>query len=64
MEHNYVTVTLYASISARLRWVLLMLQHCRPIQENRPTATSEKRKVFSILVVISLVGSLQLRENH
>ena len=44
--------------SARLTWVLLMLQHWAH-SRNRPTATDEeKKKVFSILVVISLVGTI------
>ena len=43
-------------VSAGLRWVLLMLQR-QAHSRNRPTATDEKTgKVFSVLVVICLVG--------
>ena len=39
-------------------WVLLMLQRWTQ-SRNRPTATDEKtRKVFSVSVVISLVGTI------
>ena len=45
--------------AAGLRWVLLMLQHWAQSRNRRPTATDEKtRKVFSISVVISLVGTI------
>jgi len=41
-----------------LRRVLLMLRHCAH-SRNRPTDTDEKtRKVFSILVAISLVDTI------
>ena len=52
------STTQTTSSSAGLRWMLLMLQHWAH-SRNRPTATVEKtRKVFSILVVIFLVGTI------
>ena len=46
-------------ISVGLRWVLLMLRGIRPIiQEKGPRPRTRKRKVFPILVVISLVGTI------
>ena len=43
-------------ISAGLTWVLLMLQHY--VQETGPRPRTRTRTVFSILVVISLVGTI------
>jgi len=51
-------VSVHFTASAGLRRVLLMLQH-QAHSRNSPTATDKKsRKVFSILVVISLVGTI------
>ena len=46
-------------VSAALRRVLLMLQHLGPFKKQAGTAARTRKKVFSILVVISLVGTFK-----
>jgi len=57
---RYPLLYSYLSVSARLKWVLLMLQHWVH-SRNRPTAAYENtRKVYSIyiLAVNSLFGTI------